>query len=119
MRVIVAGSQGIQAYALVVRAMHDSGFVPTVVVSGRAPGVDLLGERWATEHGVPIDPYPAQWIVNGRYDRQAGKRRNSVMVRNADALVAVWDGYSGGTADTIRKAKAAKLPVHVLNLGAR
>lgn len=119
MRVIIAGSQGISDYALVAQAMLDSGFTPSVILSGLAPGVDKLGEQWAIRHGVPICGYPALWIVNGRYDRGAGKRRNSMMVRDADALVAVWDGYSGGTADTIRKAKAAGLPVHVVNLSER
>lgn len=119
MRVIIAGSQGIGDYTLVAQAVLDSGFTPSVVVSGTAPGVDQLGEEWARRHGVPVQPYPAVWVTNGRYDRGAGKRRNSVMVRNADALVAVWDGFSGGTADTIRKARAAGLPVHVMNLSER
>jgi hypothetical protein len=32
------------------------------------------------------------------------------MARYADALVAVWDGQSGGTSDMIRRAKVHLLP---------
>jgi len=39
--------------------------------------------------------------------------RNSEMVAGADALIAVWDGISRGTADTIGKAKKSGLKVFV------
>ena len=43
----------------------------------------------------------------------AGKIRNQAMADAADALVALWDGNSGGTADMIRRARAAGLKVFV------
>ena len=47
MKVIIAGSRGVEDYALVEEAVKQSGFDITEVVSGTARGVDLLGEHWA------------------------------------------------------------------------
>jgi hypothetical protein len=51
--------------------------------------------------------------------RQAYEAANSVLVERADRLVAVWDGTAptgggGGTADTVREARAAGAPVDVV-----
>jgi hypothetical protein len=46
--------------------------------------------------------------------RKAGPLRNSEMVKNADALIALWDGASNGTRDVIMKARTAGLKVYVL-----
>lgn len=40
------------------------------------------------------------------------KHRNGWIVEDADQVVAFWDGASSGTADTIRRARAAGVPVH-------
>ena len=53
MRVIIAGSRDITDYALVCRAVEESGFEVTQVVCGCRRGAYKLGERWADEHGVP------------------------------------------------------------------
>lgn len=113
MRTIIAGSRGITNFALVENAMAQAkffhGIVPTVIVSGRARGVDLLGERWAKMHGLPIDPHPVtrmMWRENGR---SAGHIRNAEMAKVADALVALWDGSSPGTAGMIQIAKDRRL----------
>ena len=84
----------------------------TEVVSGRAPGVDRLGEAWAKQNGIPVIPFPADWT---RYGKAAGPIRNSQMAQNAEALLAVWDGVSDGTADMIEKADARNLRVFVWN----
>lgn len=111
MRVIVAGSRGISEYDLVCWAIWDSGFQVTSVVTGCAPGVDALGVRWATERKLPVARYPANW---NQWGRAAGPLRNQQMAGNADALVAVWDGKSPGTAHMIQCARRRGLAVHVV-----
>src|SRR5687767_5581960 len=114
MRTIIAGSRSVKDYLTVVNAVLESGFEVTEVVSGRAPGVDRLGEIWAKQNKIPIKPFPAKWddlshpdarIKRNRYGREydanAGHRRNRDMARYADALVAVWDGASPGTQSMI------------------
>ena len=115
MRTIIAGSRTITDLAVVEEAVRASGFAPSVVLSGCAAGVDTLGERWANDRGIPAFAYPANWY---RHGRAAGPIRNQEMAEKADALIAVWDGKSRGTADMIRRAKARGLKVYVHDLSA-
>lgn len=104
-------------------AEEEHGVVPTVVLSGKARGVDTLGEEWARARNIPVEDYPANWddveaegaIVRtrpdgSRYNLVAGFWRNEEMAQNADALVAVVTG-SSGTADMVRRAKFHKLVI--------
>ena len=106
MRTIIAGSRGITDIRHVQRAMaaarEQFGIVPTLVLSGCAPGVDTLGEEWAKANNVPVELHPAQWALHGH--KRAGPLRNAKMAHACDAVVAVWDGKSPGTADMIRRA---------------
>lgn len=110
MKTIIAGSRAIDSNIPVCEAIEESGFQITEVVSGCARGVDLYGELWAKNHGIPIKKFPAEW---DRYGNGAGPIRNSQMAAYADALVAVWDGKSTGTANMIVKARKCGLRVFV------
>lgn len=113
MKVIIAGSRSITSAAAVERALahaEDHGLDVTEVVSGGARGVDRLGAAWARGRGLPVRLYLPDWDGQGK---RAGLIRNEQMVRAADALVALHDGVSKGTAHTIRMARAAGLPVYV------
>lgn len=112
MRVIIAGSRTIRQYAKVCEAVQLSGFAISRVVSGLAEGVDMLAVRYALEHGLPCDPFPADWK---KWGRRAGYLRNEQMAQYADALIAVWDGKSPGTRHMIEVAKARGLPVFVVS----
>lgn len=101
MRVIIAGSRGIEDYEQVVLAVNASGWKPDVVLSGAAAGVDQLGVRWALRHGVKVESYPAEW---DKWGKSAGFKRNLLMASKAHALIAVWDGESNGTRHMIRVA---------------
>lgn len=113
MRVIIAGSRGITSAITVSLAMQkaaEQGIVPTTVLSGCAPGVDKLGEQWASVRGIPVERHPANWAS---YPRTAGRLRNVEMAHAADALVAIWDGASPGTRHMIKTAEARGLQVLV------
>lgn len=114
MKVIIAGSRTIDDYEFVRQAVRDSEFDVTEVVSGGAPGVDRMGERWAQENDKPIRMFLARWKVLGR---RAGIERNKEMAKYADALVAIWDGESRGTNHMIETMKAAGKPVWVFRIG--
>ena len=85
----------------------------TTVISGGAPGVDSWAEDAARERGLRVSVKHADWDI---YGRAAGPIRNTAIVAPADRVVAFWDGKSPGTADTIRKARDAGLPVEVIGL---
>lgn len=109
MKVIIAGSRTIWHYEVVETAMKDSGFDITEVVSGHAHGVDRIGEDIAKEWKIPIKLFPADWSRG----RHAGLVRNQQMAEYADALVAVWDGYSRGTQHMITTMNTMQKPVFI------
>lgn len=113
MKVIIAGSRGIHDFRIVEKAILESGFSVSEVVSGAASGVDKLGEAWALIMNVPIHRFSANWALFGN---RAGLLRNEEMVNYADALIAVWDGISRGTRFTIRCARQKGLKVFVLEV---
>lgn len=110
MRVIVAGTRTITDTAATWDAIRLSGFHPSEIVSGGCYGPDLKGESYADAYRIPVKRFLADWRSLGR---KAGPLRNEAMAAYADALVAVWDGKSRGTADMIRRAKAHGLKVYV------
>lgn len=100
MKTIIAGSRHLTDYAALCAAMEMAelvmGITPTAILSGAEPtGVDALGERWAEEHGVPCETFPAEWR---KYPKTAGFMRNVQMGRRAEAIVAVM--LRGGTPGT-------------------
>ena len=117
-RVIIAGSRKFSDYDLLERTMDKA--LSTVqdditVVCGKAKGSDTLGEQYAKEHGYEVQYFPADW---NRYGKVAGYIRNTTMAKNADALVAFWDGESPGTTHMIETAQSLGLRVRVKTYGA-
>lgn len=125
MRVIVAGPrnyEGEEAYEHVCRAIEQSGFEITEVVSGKAKGVDTLGERWAFDNDLPVKGFWPKWKEldqpgarvkenqYGKYNANAGSFRNGLMAQYADALVAIVNG-SFGTANMVKQMKELGKPV--------
>ena len=113
MKVIIAGSRSITDYLVVSRAVEESGFCITEVISGGAAGVDTLGEIWAARSGIPVRrmPPPYGWNVPAKI---APKVRNWSMADDADALVAVWDGFSGGTAHMVAAMVFLHKPIYLV-----
>lgn len=113
MKVIIAGSRGIEDHEILLEAIEESGFDITEVVSGGARGVDLMGEDYANAVDTPIKQFIPNWGKPPHTIRNAGNIRNGQMAEYADALIAIWDGKSTGTKDMIKKAIINKLKVHV------
>lgn len=110
MKVIIAGSRSITNSEPVRKAIDGSGFLITEVVSGGADGVDKLGELWAVSENIPIKRFLPDWKLLGN---RAGIVRNRKMGKYADALIAVWDGKSRGTAHMIECMREMRKPTFV------
>lgn len=82
-----------------------------VIVSGGARGADAHAKEYALRFGYHYVEVPANW--GGVLKKQAGLARNSIIVDLADAVIAVWDGKSTGTKDTIDKANDADVKCQV------
>jgi uncharacterized phage-like protein YoqJ len=110
----------------------DAKYSKLTLITGMALGIDTLFAKLAIEMNIPfIAAVPcfnqqAIWppksqkiyediimhelctvvIVSPRvYDPSVMRIRNEWMVDNCDALIAVWDGSSGGTANCVKYAK--------------
>jgi len=87
------------------RAQH---VLITHIIHGGAHGADAGAEQWALASAIPVTCFRADWE---QYGRQAGPLRNARMLAEGrpDAVIAFPGG--AGTADMVRKARAAGLPV--------
>ncbi len=110
MKVIIAGSRDLTNYDAVSAFLDRLPFPLTEVVSGAAPGVDAIGERWANLRGLPLTRFPADWA---RYQHAAGPIRNTQMAEYADALIAFPAGEARGTNGMIAKMKRLGKPVAI------
>lgn len=111
MKCIVAGSREINDYELIRKAIKDSGFNITELVSGHARGVDQLGEKWAKENNIPIKLFLPDWS----FGKSAGYKRNYEMSLYGEALIAITNG-SKGTANMIEIAKKKNLKIFVVEI---
>jgi hypothetical protein len=101
MRTIIAGSRGFDDFETMDLTLKQLPFEITVVISGGAKGADALAERWAREHGIPVEQHPADWDLHGK---RAGYLRNVEMAQVAEACVVFWDGASKGSKHMINIA---------------
>lgn len=83
----------------------------TLLVHGGATGADALANEWAVARGIPHRAYSVTKFEWMRYGSAAGPIRNGRMLEEAkpDGVVAFPGGK--GTADMIRRAEAAGLPI--------
>lgn len=110
MRVLVCGGRDYHQFAAVdkaLRQVHDQ-YGIDVLIHGAARGADSLGAKWAEQRGIPTLSFPADWDKHGR---AAGHIRNAQMLDEGkpEGVVAFPGGR--GTADMVRKARAAGIKV--------
>lgn len=110
MKVIIAGSRTCTDYSFLESAIKESGFEITAVYCGGAKGADDLGLAWAEANKIICVFCNPEWWKYGNY---AGNLRNIDMGKQADALIALWDGKSTGTKHMITTMKIYEKPVFV------
>lgn len=94
----------------------------TTLYHGGAPGADEGSGLWAAARGIPVLPFLADWNRHGdaagpirNADMLAGRHPTEGQVPRPELVVAFPGGE--GTADMVRKAKAAGVPVYDLRGG--
>ena len=120
-KIIIAGSRSLTNYDEIKpiidfylsKRIDDKNLV---IMSGMAKGIDEIGHRYAKEHNIAVEEFPAIWKVKGKFDRSAGFKRNGYMAKRSDALLAIWNGHSSGTGHMINIAKKYELDVRIKNL---
>ena len=104
MKVAVIGSRSI-------RLLNLSPYLPpttTAIISGGAVGVDRCAARFAREKGIPLTELLPDYAA---FSRSAPLVRDREIVHQADLILAFWDGFSRGTAYTVRYAQRRRVPV--------
>ena len=112
-----------------------------VVITGGALGVDQDAARIAYKLGIPFivavpcqgqdSKWPAEskkryqkmlslasevvMVYDGPYNNTCMQDRNIWMVDRCDALIAVWDGTKGGTANCVKYAREVNKPMVLIN----
>ena len=116
MKCVIAGSRAITDYEYVREAflLCDWKDRITEIVSGKAKGVDTLGEQVAEEFGLEVGAFPADWNKHGR---AAGPIRNGLMADYADiAIVIMVSGGSSGSKNMVKQMEKRKKPVMVFEI---
>jgi hypothetical protein len=120
LRLLVCGSRDWTDRALLARVIdqavtdHAQGRAGVLLIEGGARGADRLAAELARVRGWQLEEHPADWRGEGR---AAGPRRNARMLREGhpERVLAFTDDLSAsrGTADLVRRARAAGLSVLV------
>lgn len=108
MKLAIVGSRDFNNYDAVVYNVSkyfDYGCAISEIVSGGANGADALGKKLAKDLNIKYTEFPADWNTHGK---SAGYIRNAEIVKNADKIIAFWDGKSKGTMHTINLARKHK-----------
>ena len=81
----------------------------TEIVSGKAMGIDTLGEELARKNGIEVVDFPAKWT---EYGDRAGPLRNADMADYGDiAIVIMKPGWSSGSRNMVQQMDKRKKPV--------
>lgn len=97
------------AFLNAIAALRDrvSAPPPYRFLHGDARGADRIIAAHLEQAGRDVTVVPADW---DRHGREAGWLRNDALVGSADALVAIWDGYSAGTLHATNVALQRRIP---------
>jgi len=122
MELAIVGSRTITHRPTVKQAMQQSPWWPRntgrpreqwefEIVTGGADGVDSCAENIARDMGLDVHVIEPNWDDWSK--GHPAKTRNTKIVERADAVLAVWDGNSTGTRDSIDKALDRAVPLYV------
>lgn len=107
-RVLVCGGRDYQNIKAVFTALDGLIPKPTLIIQGGAFGADACASEWAYKRNVLERQFAANWQKHGR---AAGPIRNQEMLdRGKPDIVVAFPGGTG-TADMVRRAKAAGVRV--------
>jgi predicted polyphosphate/ATP-dependent NAD kinase len=105
-RIIVCGGRKYRDSGRVYTALEEYVDQDPVIVHGDCPGADRLADREARDLGLTVEPHPADWSQGPK----AGPIRNQKMIDAGADLVIAFAGGTG-TADCVRRARKAGIPV--------
>ena len=115
MKLGIVGSRKLDDYSIVEEAIKEHFANCSFIVSGGAPGADSLGVLYAQIHKLPYFEHLPDTVKYPDFST-AAKERNTLIVDDADAILAFWNGKSPGTKDSIDKARMSGKPLTVIKI---
>lgn len=115
MRVLVCGGRYFKHQAIVddtLDKLHRQVGIECIIEGGD-DGADLCAWKWALGRRVYEERYEADWKGHGK---AAGPRRNARMLSESKPDLVVAFPGGNGTADMLRRARKAKVPVVVVQV---
>lgn len=113
MKLAIIGSRDFYNYEFLKTTLEPYKDKITLVVSGAARGADKLGEQWANENKIQTLIFPADW---DKFGKRAGFIRNEDIIKNAECVIAFWDGKSKGTKHSISLCEKYNKPVKIITI---
>lgn len=101
MKVAVIGSRSFIDKDLLYKTL-DQVENKSLIVSGGTAGTDRLGEKYALDKSIPVKIFKPDWNTFGI---RAGFIRNELIIKEAELVIAFWDGKSKGTKHSLDLAK--------------
>ena len=81
----------------------------TIIITGGARGVDTVAAAYADRRGIPKQIILPDYTLG----KGAPLIRNKQIVKDADIVIAFWDGQSRGTLHAIKHASVYNKPIIV------
>lgn len=112
MRILICGGRDFTSLDMIDTALDRittyHGKKIKLLISGGAQGADACAELLADQLGIPIMIFPPAW---GKLGKAAGPVRNGWMLEFGQPDIVLAAPGGKGTADMIRQAKKANVPV--------
>jgi type III secretion system FlhB-like substrate exporter len=104
MKLAILGSRSLTnslSVASVISNYHTANNIDKII-SGGQPGVDSAAIEYAKANNIPWEEYLPQWEI---YGEEARYKSMSLIIKESDAVLVIWDGKSQGAFEAIKMAK--------------
>lgn len=103
-RILVTGARDWKDKAFMRRVLKQYDAKNCILIHGNCKGADQIAGEVATELGMEVEVYPAEWK---RYRFRAGPIRNVEMLKTNPSIILVWHDHlaeSRGTKSCVQSA---------------
>jgi len=111
MNVIIAGSREFTDTEKIESVLRETNI--TKLICGMCRGPDKIAFDYCKKNKIEVEMMPALWE---EYGRSAGPIRNKDMAKQADYLIAFWNGKSRGTKNMIEEMKKLNKPIKIVHV---
>jgi hypothetical protein len=119
MKIMIAGSRGIKDVQWIHGELDKifEKMKPNKVIHGGATGVDSIAHDYCVRNRIEVSVFRPNYKKYKNNPSRAPLMRNVEMVKEADIVIAMWDGKSNGTEHVINNADRFGKPLLICRPG--